>query len=139
MRDRAVIGPTPDGYYLIYMIGSAQPHVADCAHGVDPEWVGAGDWLMSGHIAMGYSRSPEGPWSGEQSRAEQTGAEQAGRLFARSRTFLLWKSALKPAESACIDLPRDQLRTLIGELMRNRNLAFGCGNDTCRAAYNLKE
>jgi hypothetical protein len=74
---RAVIGPTADGYYLIYMIGSAQPHVADCTHGVDPEWVGAGDWLMSGHIAMGYSRSPEGPWSGEQSRAEQSRPAQS--------------------------------------------------------------
>jgi hypothetical protein len=54
----SVIGPTPDGYYLIFMIGSHQPHVADCSRGVDPEWGGSGDWLMSGHIAMGYARSP---------------------------------------------------------------------------------
>ena len=45
------------------MIGSRQPHVADCTNGVDPAWVGAGDWAMSGHIAMGWARSPRGPWS----------------------------------------------------------------------------
>ena len=45
------------------MIGSRQPHVADCTNGVDPAWVGGGDWAMSGHIAMGWARSPRGPWS----------------------------------------------------------------------------
>ena len=45
------------------MIGSRQPHVADCTNGVDPAWVGAGDWAMSGHIAMGWARTPRGPWS----------------------------------------------------------------------------
>ena len=59
-------------YYIIYMIGSDAPStVADCtcADGsgpcVDPEWVGSGDWLKSGHIAMGYSRSPRGEGSRE--------------------------------------------------------------------------
>jgi hypothetical protein len=37
------------------MIGSHQPYVADCTNGIDPEWVAAGDWLMSGHIAMGFA------------------------------------------------------------------------------------
>lgn len=25
--------------------------------------MGGGDWTMAGHIAMGYARSPAGPWS----------------------------------------------------------------------------
>lgn len=38
-------GPTPDGFYLIYMIGGYYPEtVADCSQGIDPEWIGAGDW-----------------------------------------------------------------------------------------------
>ena len=39
------------------------PSTEDCTNGVDPAWVGSGDWAMSGHIAMGWARSPRGPWS----------------------------------------------------------------------------
>ena len=59
-----MVGPTPDRYYLLFMVGTDNPGVrpTDCTQPpVDPPNSAAG--RAAGQIVMGYSKSPAGPWS----------------------------------------------------------------------------
>ena len=60
-------GPTADGYYMIFMIGTpnSPDTIADCTHGIDPEILAARGGMggKAGTIDMGYSKSLHGPWS----------------------------------------------------------------------------
>ena len=65
-----VVGPTPDGYYLIFSIGTDDPEQIDCEGGIpacatDPKRPRCHDGTpeTNGRISMSYSRSPVGPWS----------------------------------------------------------------------------
>ena len=64
------VGPTPDGYYLIFSIGTDDPRQIDCTAGIppcatDPERPRCHDGTpeTNGRISMSYARSPLGPWS----------------------------------------------------------------------------
>ena len=61
-----VIGPTPDGYYLLFAIGAnSDPAAAiDCTKTPIPPPAGGAAGRAAGLISMGYSKgSPTGPWS----------------------------------------------------------------------------
>ena len=64
------VGPTPDGYFLIFSIGTDDPRQIDCTAGIppcatDPERPRCHDGTpeTNGRISMSYARSPLGPWS----------------------------------------------------------------------------
>lgn len=65
-----VIGPTPDGYYLLFAIGEFNAsNIVDCSSGVTPEppsppgcAVAQCPW-PAGRIVLSAARSPAGPWS----------------------------------------------------------------------------
>lgn len=60
-----IIGPTPDGYYLLFTVGAnVEPSVAiDCTKSPKPPPASEGA-AAAGLISMGYSKgSPTGPWS----------------------------------------------------------------------------
>lgn len=57
-----VIGPTPDGYYLLFMLSVQNKTViADCTHSVPNSTVPHED-TRAGRIVMAWSKSPKGPW-----------------------------------------------------------------------------
>jgi hypothetical protein len=65
-----VVGPTPDGYYLIFSIGIDDPEQIDCTAGIpacatDKKRPRCHDGTpeTNGRISISYSRSPLGPWS----------------------------------------------------------------------------
>jgi hypothetical protein len=65
-----VVGPTPDGYFLIFSIGTDDAEQIDCEAGIpecatDPERPRCHDGTpeTNGRISMSYSRSAVGPWS----------------------------------------------------------------------------
>ena len=62
----SIVGPTPDGYYLLFMIGKTNAtDVFDCTRGVicpTPEDE-AGNGAKTGIVAMAWSKSIHGPWS----------------------------------------------------------------------------
>eukprot|EP01079_Euglenida_sp_SAG-EU17-18_P003864 gene3864-4248_t len=61
-----VVGPTLDGFYLMYMIGHTNSsNVLRCEAGIPDVPVGwkTPSGATAGRIAMSYSRLPTGPWS----------------------------------------------------------------------------
>ena len=60
----SIVGPTPDGYYLLFMIGVTNAsNIVDCTAAVPPPPPGHhGFSANAGQIDMAWSRSPEGPW-----------------------------------------------------------------------------
>lgn len=57
-----VVGPTSDGFYLLFMIGvTNKSAVLDCTHGIPSDDPGHFN-TNAGRIDMAWSKSPKGPW-----------------------------------------------------------------------------
>jgi hypothetical protein len=58
----SIVGPTPDGYYLLFMIGVTNASaVHDCTKAVPPT-PSTGFSSSAGQITIAWSKSPAGPW-----------------------------------------------------------------------------
>ena len=59
-----VVGPTQDGYYVMFMIGATNAsNVVDCTTNPRPVPVTGGNNAAIGTISMAWSLAPSGPWS----------------------------------------------------------------------------